>query len=381
MTVTTLRELVGDADPGSGIARLSPESAERRLSDIVGAGASEPVVQDDANRLADLVGAPMRSGIAIGASGIDYDESATTRERPFSIDWLSAAVAVIAIVAVVIVVAAAVWTRASAGSVDDATRSLRAEEATLQGRLMTLATAIDRLEGDVERAVLLAGRADAAVGALAGKSDEGARLQAASGIAAYRDQVQTLGEITPPPPYSRSAVTSGELADIAAALDSVRTATLEVETVLADTHDARSAVADERGRLLTTLTGLGGSLAATGPAIVAENAAATEPFRAAVSDSLTRLSTAQAAGADGIDEMLAYAASVDALRAENQRVLAQPVEPEPEEQTEYYWEPDYSWEPAPTPDPVIVDPPVEPPVIEQPPVTPVEPEQPPTPAP
>jgi hypothetical protein len=124
------------------------------------------------------------------------------------------------------------------------------------------------------------------------------------------------------PAYQRAQIDEKDLADVGKAIDNVRLSRDELPALITDARDARSTIVSAISGYRAQLQSLGTAIESEASKLVAENDSAGSSFRTAVTDTAARVVTAQRAGGDGLAEMPAYAAAVDALRAENARIVA-----------------------------------------------------------
>lgn len=333
-----LRALVGEG------ASSSPTSPSQKLTDLTGGPASAPAT-DSRNALSTLVGGSRpasspdsRAALAtlVGAGGKSAEDAgwrapelAQVGKRPIfngrrkagAVNYLSVAAAVLAVVAIVGTASFAVVQRATANPADDAMVSLREREAELANDTKVLQTAADLYVASVEEATSLAQASESVLAALEGRVD-GSALAAAQAARGTLLQAAATAVSVSIPEYQRASIDEESLADVGKAIDGVRLARESLPTLITDARDARSQVTGAVSAFRTELASLGSAIKAEADKLIVENDSAAQSFRAAVTDAAGRVTAAQQAGGDGLAEMPVYAAAVDALRAENQRVLA-----------------------------------------------------------
>lgn len=334
-----LRALVGNAESRSsaswsqsltdltgGSARASSTDARSALSALVGGPRPASSAPDSRAALSSLVGA---SGKSAEDAGWRAPELAQVGKRPIfngrrkagAVNLLSVAAALLAVVAIVGTASFAVVQRATANPADDAMVSLREREAELANDTKVLQTAADLYGASVEEATSLAQASESVLAALEGRVD-GSALAAAQAARGTLLQAAATAVSVSVPEYQRASIDEESLADVAKAIDGVRLARESLPTLITDARDARSQVTGAVSAFRAELASLGSAIKAEADKLIVENDSAAQSFRAAVTDAAGRVTAAQQAGGDGLAEMPVYAAAVDALRAENQRVLA-----------------------------------------------------------
>lgn len=333
-----LRALVGVGSPvslssrsqdfseltGGSRAGWAPESRSE-LSALIGASQTESSVESRA-ALSALVGA---GGKAAEDAGWQAPELARAGKRPIfegrrrsgAVNYLSVAAAVVAVLAIVGTASFAVVQRATANPADDAMVSLREREAELANDTKVLQTAADLYDASVTEASSLAQASESVLVALQGRVD-GTALGAAESARGTLLQASATAAPVSIPEYQRASIDEKSLADVGKAIDGVRLARESLPTLITDARDARSQITAAVSAFKSELAALGSAIKSEADKLVVENDSAAQTFRSAVTDAAARVTAAQQAGADGLAEMPAYAAAVDALRAENQRVLA-----------------------------------------------------------
>jgi hypothetical protein len=335
----TLRELVGESAAVSS-------SPIRDLSLLVGSSVERPSETSSAPALAALVGAPEAAApaappldlsVLVGkpaqqkfdSDGWQAPELAQVGARPIfggrrragAVNYLSIAAATIAVVALVATTSFAVIQRATANPADDAMISLREREAELTNETKVLQTAADLYEGSVEEAVSLAETSAPVLAGLTGRVD-GAPLGAAEAARVALANVASSAVEVSVPDYERGQIDEKDLASVGKAIDGVRLAREALPALIADARDARSAVVSALAAYRAELSSLGTAIESEAAKIVSANDSAASSFRTAVTDAAARIVTSQRAGGDGLPDMPAYVTAVDALRAENSRVVA-----------------------------------------------------------
>lgn len=316
------RKLIDRADGSAPAPSIDPGSA---LSALVG-GSRPALSPDSRGALSALVGV---GGKSAEDSGWQAPELAQAGKRPLfggrrrvgAVNYLSLAAAVLAVVAIVGTTSFAVVQRTTANPADDAMVSLREREAELANDTKVLQTAADLYDASVEEATSLAQSSESVLAALEGRVD-GSALAAAQAARGTLLQAAATAVSVSIPEYQRASIDEKSLADVGKAIDGVRVARESLPTLITDARDARSQVTGAVSAFRTELANLGSAIKAEADRLVVENDSATQSFRTAVTDAAGRVTAAQQAGGDGLAEMPVYAAAVDALRAENQRVLA-----------------------------------------------------------
>lgn len=338
-----LRALVGRALVGED-AQVSASSLPQNLADLTGGSAPEPTA-DSREALSALVGGSRpastpdsRAALStlVGAGGKSAEDAgweapelAQVGKRPLfggrrkagAVNYLSIAAAVVAVLAIVGTASFAVVQRATANPADDAMVSLREREAELANDTKVLQTAADLYDASVTEAASLAQASESVFIALQGRVD-GAALGAAESARGSLLQASATAAPVSIPEYQRASIDEKSLADVGKAIDGVRVARESLPTLITDARDARSQITAAVSAFKSELAALGSAIKSEADKLVVENDSATQSFRTAVTDAAGRVTAAQQAGGDGLSEMPVYAAAVDALRAENQRVLA-----------------------------------------------------------
>lgn len=336
-----LRALVGSPPPS---ADPRPSGGSGNLKALV--GGSEPTGRDSvAADLKALLGErrdaapsatqldlsllPRSDGFAADEKGWRAPELAQVGKRPLfggrrragAINYLSVAAAVVAVVALVGAVSLAVVQRATANPADDAMFSLREREAELANETKVLETAADLYDDSVEEAAALAEVSAPIVAGLAGRVDGAALVPVENARAALAAAAASSTAVRVPT-YRRGQIDEKDLAQVGNAIDSVRLARGELPALIASARDARSTVVSAIAGYRAQLLSLGTAIESEAVKLVTENDSAGQTFRTSVTDAAARVVTSQRAGGDGLSEMPAYAAAVDALRAENARIVA-----------------------------------------------------------
>ncbi len=309
---------------GSGQQSTAPDRTQD-LVDLVG-GSRPASSQDSRAALSALVGA---GGKSAEDAGWQAPELAQVGKRPLfggrrkagAVNYLSVAAAVVAVLAIVGTASFAVVQRATANPADDAMISLREREAELANDTKVLQTAADLYDASVTEAASLAQASESVFVALQGRVD-GAALGAAETARGTLLQASATATPVSIPEYQRASIDEKSLADVGKAIDGVRLARESLPTLITDARDARSQITAAVSAFKSQLTALGSAIKTEADKLVVENDSAAQTFRSAVTDAAGRVTAAQQAGGDGLAEMPVYAAAVDALRAENQRVLA-----------------------------------------------------------
>ena len=110
-----------------------------------------------------------------------------------------------------------------------------------------------------------------------------------------------------------------DLDEIAAATQTASNRAERIATATREARAAQAALVEKVAALTAAQVALGSSLPATAVIIVGENPQAEQSFRDAVIAASVAVPAAQAAGGSGDAELLAYAAAVTALRADQAR--------------------------------------------------------------
>lgn len=362
-----LDRLLADASRRGGEAPAD-DAALTRLRRLVGAGPASA-----GPRASGAAAAAQPGSVSAAASALSVvsprSRAKRSRGRRTAGDWVTTATAVAAIAAVVGVGVLVGVESASSNEVTAAAQSLRAQEVDLRNRTTTLETSLDLYETAVADAEALADSAEAPLAGLEGRSDEPARAAALTALATFRDEIRGQSAPREPAAYRREADADQSLPAVAAQLDAVRAASLEIDAAIDETRAARSAVAASEETFRAALSALGATLPGFAAVVAGENRDAGQSYRAAVTAAADAVVAAQLGGGSGGAEMIAYAAAVDALRGENQRVIDSTPEPEPEPRSN--WRPVTPVVPAPAPSPTDGGGTVTPPAPGEEPVVPV----------
>ncbi|WZH37542.1 MAG: hypothetical protein PIR02_02500 [Microbacterium enclense] len=365
-----LRALVGGDEPGR---RTRRGSSSQSLNALVASGGT------DAGWQAPELSQPGRRPIFNG------------RRRAGAVNLVSVAIAVLAVVLLSGTATFAVIQRATTNPADDAMISLREREAELRNETQVLQTAADLYAATITESTAIAASSEGVLAGLRGRVDQ-AVLDAADRARTSLVSAAGAAQTFRIPEYARASVDEQSVAQVAEAIDDVRVAREALPPMVSQVREARATVVAALDGFRNELRSVGSAIEAGAAAEVAKNDSAAESFRTAVTDAAARVRTSQLAGGDGLSDMVGYAAALDALRTENQRVLdleasieedvpvrtpdrggnnpqPQPTEPQPEP-TQPQPEPTQP-QPEPTPEPTEPQPePTEP----QP--EPTEPQQP-----
>ncbi|WP_139230884.1 hypothetical protein [Microbacterium sp. cf046] len=215
-----------------------------------------------------------------------------------------------------------------------------------------------------DESVLLArGTADSAGPALAavvGVTEQAPLDAANAALAALTAQLDADSLADPPAPYERGDV---DLTDIDAVRAATATAEDHGESITAATRAvgaAQTSLQEKLVALRNAQVALGVTIPETAVRIVGENEEAEQSLRDAVIAASLAVGAAQNAGASGDPELIAYAAAVAAMRADQERVINGDTQESETPTTETNPEPAPA--PAPTQEPVPepVPPPTEP---------------------
>lgn len=314
-----LKALVGDSQAPHD------DSTASELAALVGGtrASARPSIKTD---LSSFVGS---GGVAAEGAGWQAPELAQVGKRPMfggrrkagAVNYLSVAAAVIAIVALVGTASFAVIQRATANPADDAMVSLREREAELANETQTLQTAADLFDASVSEAANLGQSSASVLVALQGRVDA-APLATAEASRLNLLQVAAAAQPVSIPTYQRASIDEKDLVDVGKAIDGVRLARESLPPLVTNVRDARSTVTAALTSFRGELSNLGSAIESEAAKAVTINDSASQSFRAAVTDAAARVKAAQQAGGDGLAEMPVYAASLDALRTENARILA-----------------------------------------------------------
>ena len=313
-----LKALVGSSDAGNRDSVLTD------LSSVFGAERTEA----RSSTKLDLPPLVRSGAVAVEGAGWQAPELAQVGQRPLfggrrragAVNYLSIFAAVIAVVALVGTASFAVVQRVTANPADDAMVSLREREAELANETKTLQTASDLFDASVKEATDLGQSSEPVLLALQGRVNAAPLATAEAARSNLLRAAASAGSVVVPK-YERAAIDEKDLADVGKAIDGVRLARESLPSLLSEAREARSEVTTAVSSFRAELVNLGSAIEAEANEIASANAAAAQTFRSAVTDAAARVRASQQAGGDGLSEMPLYAAAVDALRAENQRVL------------------------------------------------------------
>lgn len=335
---SALKDLVGGASlaeeerSAPGLAELlggpKLDSAAHSRRDLAALVGGSPATSGSAPKsdLTTLVGT---GGTAAEQDGWRAPELAQVGKRPIfggrrkagAVNYLSVAAAVLAVVAIVGTASFAVVQRATANPADDAMISLREREAELANDTKVLQTAADLYAASIAEGAALAQNSGPVLTALQSRVDPVPLAAAEASRMALLQATEVATTVTVPT-YARAAIDEKSLADVGEAIDDVRLAKDSLPALVTAARDARSQVTSALSSFRVELTSLGSAIETEATKIVVTNDSASQSFRAAVTDAAARVRASQQAGGDGLSEMPVFAAAVDALRTENQRVLA-----------------------------------------------------------
>lgn len=244
------------------------------------------------------------------------------RRKAGAVNILSIAVAIFSIVALIGVASFALVLRATANPADDAMVSLREREAELTNEIDQTRTAMDLYSASLAAAnASIASARDVLPGLVPHVSPNS--LKAAQAAQASLERLAAQPPSIVIPDYRRAPIDESSLVEVGRALDEVREVEDTLPTMMTEVRNARA-------ELVAGLTAFRASLLPVGEALQTDAAerigaatAADDSFRATVEAASAALRASQAAGGDGLSEMSAVVSALDALEAENQRVLEQ----------------------------------------------------------
>jgi hypothetical protein len=235
--------------------------------------------------------------------------------------FFSVAAAVVLVAAIVAGAVFGAQTLAANARLDDARKALSAAQASVRQPATDLAAATTAYDATAKSARAASDSSKTVLAALAGTTD-GKPLAAA--IAANAALAKTLAEPAPvaPEPYTPAHI---DTSDVRAVIAETHRAREAVRTLTSTTTTLKTATSDI-GRLLAGLTSakkvLGSSLPKTASTLLVEDAQAAQSFRDDVTAKAAAVVKAQAAGKSGDAELLAWAAAVKALRADQARAVS-----------------------------------------------------------
>lgn len=304
---------------------LRSDSASSDLTALVG-GLERAPRHSTSNDLSALVGIV---GATAAGDGWRAPELAQAGKRPLfggrrkagAVNYLSLAAAVLAVVVLVGTASVAVVQRATANPADDAMVSLREREAELANETKALQTAADLYKASIAEATALGQESASVLTGLQGRVDAGPLAAAEASRVSLLSAASSAPSVVVPI-YSRVLTDEKDLADVGKAIDAVRVARESLPALVTDVRDDRANIVGALASYREALRGLGNSIESGLSRLIAENSSAPETFRNAVADAAGRIRASQQAGGDGLADMPTYAAAVDALRAENARIVA-----------------------------------------------------------
>lgn len=392
--MTTLADLFTDSgeravDPAGDAQREADEATQ--LEGLFARPRRRPVAaasRDDQAALAALVG-DRASATSVVAGGAPAGPRSIRRGRSGR-DWMSIAVAIVAVLAIAAagVVTAVALTSASPAS--DAMKTLTQAEAGLVDGIDATNRSIASVEQTRDAAVTQAESLSVALQALSGMSDETQRASAVTAVQQYVSAVTAIELPARAAAWQRPQIDTASLASVGTAIDAVGERSLELETTNQGVAESRKALTAADTALAGAVAAFASTIPAAATAVIDENPDTADSFRAAVESAAAGVAASDLLTPAGLNAVTAYTTAVDALRAEQVRVIGvmrdeqavrsrpgggtgeAPVTPTPGDQTPV--------DPAPV-DPAPVDPaPVDPAPVDPAPVDPV-PTDPPTTAP
>lgn len=316
---------------------------------------------------------PLSAGEHVGELGPDpvVPVSAPAHRRGLRRgQWIGIAAAVVAVALIAGGVALGAVLNAKPSTVE-ALQQLDAAEQSLGSGIGRVNTDIDALTAAIASSTAVADSFADPLARMAGVSDETARTAAEQARLAYLSAIQAVAVPGKADVYERGDIDSEDLEAVDAARVSVEAEADEVERLAETVAATRRGLTDAETAFRAAIAAFAGTLPAFAGVVAGESPDAAEPFRAALAQSAQAASTTAVFGSDGFAAWDGYIAAVGALRADQQRGLAEreareAAEAEEDDESGYYYVP-----PVVTPEPTPVDPgPVEPTPVEP---TPVEP--------
>lgn len=235
--------------------------------------------------------------------------------------FFSVAAAVLLVAAIVIGAVFGAQTLAANARLADARKALSAAQASVAQPATDLASATTAYDATAKAARATSDASKTVLAALAGTTD-GKPLAAA--VAANAALAQALAVPAPvaPEPYTPAHI---DTSDVTAVIAETHRAREAVGTLTSTTTTLKTATSDI-GRLLAALTSakkvLGSSLPKTASILIVEDDQAAQSFRDDVTAKAAAVVRAQAAGKSGDAELIAWAAAVKALRADQARAVS-----------------------------------------------------------
>lgn len=339
-SIADLRALVGAAGSSRGRADTPRVAALRSL---VGEGGATPADGGSSRGLSTVGGGsvpPSRTGAAdlaalVGPAvprtddhGWMAPELARQARRPRwvgrgsggAVGALSIILAVAAVAMLAGTTAFAIVQRATTSPAVEAMESLREREAELRNDTYGLRTSLDLLTSVVDRAATSSQSAGAVLPGLAGRVEEPPLAATDASRVALDSAVASVPVVTVPV-YRRGPIDEQSLESVGRAIDEVRRTRESLPPLIAQVRQARSDVSAALDGFSGRLRELGASIPATAERVVQTQVAAGRTYRDSVTAAAADVVSAQQSGSDGLAEMAAFAAAVDALNTENERVL------------------------------------------------------------
>lgn len=297
-------------------------AASGRLDRLLGGPRSvvDDVRRDDTAQLTALVDAAVRNpGPATPVERVEPNASKRGFRRR---DWTNIVTAIIAVFAVVAVAVVGVIALASASPAAGAARALSADEASLANDRQALSGAIDRAQQLLDDGHQQAADLGVALAAVTGISDEPTRLAAEQARVGYIAALDAVDLPDMPSAYRRGDVDLDSLAEVGAAIDSVRTHRDGITSATADIRELRQQIAGLSDGLKVAMTAFGATLSASAEQINTANPDARQQFRDAVAVTAGIVVAELQQGGLGTGPLSSYAAAVQALRDDQVRAIA-----------------------------------------------------------
>lgn len=236
---------------------------------------------------------------------------------------VSVAASIVLVAALVVGAAFVAQNLAASARLAEARNALESAEGAIGAPAESLDAAFTQYDETLLAAHAAADSATPAFAAVAGMADPAALDAANVALAALVAALDQPAPAPQPEPYERGDVEPSDIDGLTAAADDARDYAEDVDAAKIEVDAAQDELTLRLAALTDARVALGASLPATAAAIAGENPKADQSFRDAVIAAAAAVGSAQAAGGSGDAELLAYAAAVTALRADQARALAE----------------------------------------------------------
>ncbi len=322
----TLADLFEDRAPIDDTAPRVDHAAEQaKFHEMVGpprVGVRRGTPRDDTMALVDMVERATLSVSPVRVAGASDAVKASKRGTK-RVDWLNVSVAILAVAVVAGVSVFAGIQIAKSSPAAAAVRSLAADEASLangENAVRAAAARVDELIGQSkERAATLGPALDAVSGYVPDEAINELR-GAISGLGKELDSIEVPDV---PAVYERPVIDTDDLRAVGAQIDAVRERSGALQSLTDDIRAVREKVVAAGDGFDAKVRSFGEAFPGAAEAEIAENVEADPSFIDAVDAAAAAIVEQQAAGSLAVEEMAAYPALVDALRADHARAIAE----------------------------------------------------------